>query len=228
MIATTNLLTRQLVKNNTVLRLGPGHTWGEVYDYMGPYERAVVGGRYGPVGVAGLLLGGGVDYFGGQYGWAMNSVRNYQVVLANSTIVEANAAHHSDLFWALKGGSNNFGIVTRFDLITYEVEEVYGGSTFFDPPAFPAFLDAVTSYFEAGGGVDDPQVAINPCIHANASDGTVSSNLLSFHRGGDPRPWSLANFSKIPASMEDVAVRPTFAVFADNKNIDVPPDRSGR
>lgn len=228
MIATTNLLVRELVDGNTVLRLGPGHTWGEVYDFMGAYGRAVVGGRYGPVGVAGLLLGGGVDYFGGQYGWAMNNVRNYEVVLADSTVVEANAQHHSDLFWALKGGSNNFGIVTRFDLITYEVEQVYGGSTFYDPPAFSAFLDAVTDYFEPGGGVDDPEVAINPCIHANSSDGTVSSNLLSFHRGGNPAPWSLADFSKVPASMEDVALRSSFAVFADNKNIDVPPVRTGR
>ena len=228
MIATTNLLTRELVNDNTVLRLGPGHTWGEVYDFLGPYERAVVGGRYGPVGVAGLLLGGGVDYFGGQYGWAMNSVRSYEVVLANSTIVEANARHHSDLFWALKGGSNNFGVVTRFDLITYEVEEVYGGTTSFGPPAFSAFLDAVTNYFEPGGGVDDPQVATNPCIFPDSSSGTVSSNLISFHRGGDPAPRSLANFSKIPASAEDVALRSTFAVFTDNKNINVPADRSGR
>lgn len=228
MIATTNLMTRSLVANNTILQLGPGHTWGEVYDFMAPYDRTVVGGRYGPVGVAGLLLGGGIDYFGNQYGWAMNSVVKYEVVLANSTIVEANANQHSDLFWALRGGSNNFGIVTRFELLTYPVKEVYGGSTFFDPPAFPAFLDAVTSYFQPGGGGDDPEVAINPCIHANASAGTVSSNLLSFHRGGDPAPWSLANFTAIPASMRDQALRSTFSVFSDNKNINVPSDRSMR
>ncbi|KAI9794986.1 MAG: hypothetical protein M1816_000006 [Peltula sp. TS41687] len=226
MIATTNLKGLQLETNNTILSLGPGHTWAQVYDYLGPYDLTVVGGRYGPVGVAGLLLGGGVDYFGNQYGWAMNNVVKYEVVLANSSIVEANANQHADLFWALKGGSNNYGIVTRFDLITYNVEEVYGGTAAFDASSTPGFLEAVTSFFQPGGGVYDPQVAINPCIYPVPSSGTVLSNLVAFYRGNDATPESLWNLTRIPAATQDIGLRSSFDMFMDNPNIDLPEVRT--
>jgi hypothetical protein len=57
-------------------------------------------------------LGGGISYFSQQRGWAANNIVNYEVVTASSKVIQVNAQSHSDLFWALKGGSNNFGIVT--------------------------------------------------------------------------------------------------------------------
>lgn len=228
MIAMTNLKGKWLKTNNTILALEPGHTWAQVYDFLAPYELTVIGGRYGPVGVGGLLLGGGIDYFGNQYGWAMNNVVQYEVVLANSSIVLANANQHPDLFWALKGGSNNFGIVTRFDLITYGVEAVYGGTASYDASSTPAFLDAVTSFFQPGGGVYDPQVAINPCIFPVPSTGTVLSNLIAFHRGDDPAPASLQNLTRITAAAQDIGLRSSFDSFTDNPNINLPEDRSNK
>lgn len=63
----------------------------------------------GDVGVGGLLLGGGLSFLSAQYGFACDNVVNYEIVLANSTIVNANAENNTDLFWALKGGGNQFG-----------------------------------------------------------------------------------------------------------------------
>lgn len=63
----------------------------------------------GDVGVGGLLLGGGLSFLSAQYGLGCDSVVNYEVVLADSTIVNANEHSNSDLFWALKGGGNQFG-----------------------------------------------------------------------------------------------------------------------
>ncbi|KAE8386029.1 hypothetical protein BDV23DRAFT_187672 [Aspergillus alliaceus] len=90
--------------------------WEDVYAYLGTYGFAAAGGRLGPVCVPGLLLAGGVNFYGNQVGWSCNTVINYEIVLAEGSVVQANKTHSSDLFWALKGGSSNFDIVTRFDL----------------------------------------------------------------------------------------------------------------
>jgi FAD/FMN-containing dehydrogenase len=86
------------------------------------------GGRLGPVGVPGLLLAGGVNFYGNQVGFACTTVVNYEVVLADGTIVQANTKNNSDLFWALKGGSSNFGLVTRFDMETIPSRKVWAGT----------------------------------------------------------------------------------------------------
>jgi FAD/FMN-containing dehydrogenase len=63
----------------------------------------------GDVGVGGLTLGGGLSFLSAEYGLVCDNVVNYEVVLANASIVNANASSNSDLYWALKGGGNQFG-----------------------------------------------------------------------------------------------------------------------
>lgn len=105
----------------------PGLRWGDVYEALLEYGVCVPGGRDGNVGVGGFLTGGGNSYYAGLYGWATDSVANFEVVLANGSIVNANGELHSNLFKALKGGSGNFGIVTRFDMYTFPAHDVWGG-----------------------------------------------------------------------------------------------------
>lgn len=100
-----------------VASLEPGAHWRDVYaNLLNKYNVAVTGGRDGDVGVGGFLLGGGISYHTGTNGFGCDTVANYEVVLANGTIVNANAQQNADLFKALKGGGSNFGIVTRFDV----------------------------------------------------------------------------------------------------------------
>ena len=106
----------------------PESRWEDVYAYLADYGLAAAGGRLGPVGVPGLLLAGGVNFYGNQVGWSCNTVVNYEIVLADGSVVEANKTHYSDLFWALKGGSSNFGLVTRFDLETIKSPKVWAGT----------------------------------------------------------------------------------------------------
>ncbi|KAH7395894.1 hypothetical protein BKA64DRAFT_72190 [Cadophora sp. MPI-SDFR-AT-0126] len=108
-----------------VVSIGPGAMWGEVYGELEKYELTVVGGRVSEVGVGGLLLGGGMSHFSNRWGMACDSVKNYEVVLADSRVVNANEHENQDLFRALKGGGPNFGIVTRFDLYTYPDYKVW-------------------------------------------------------------------------------------------------------
>ncbi|KAI0867101.1 FAD-binding domain-containing protein [Xylaria cubensis] len=102
-----------------ILRVGSGQTWERIYHFVQEKERSVIGGRHGSVGVAGLLLGGGLSFFPSLYGMATDNVINFEIVLSDSSIVNANSAENPDLYKVLKGGGANFGIVTRFDLETH-------------------------------------------------------------------------------------------------------------
>ncbi|KAF5336267.1 hypothetical protein D9758_016053 [Tetrapyrgos nigripes] len=110
-----------------LVRLGPGSKWSSVYAAMEQYNLTTVGGRMPEVGVGGFFLGGGISLLSFQHGFGSDNVINYEVVLADGTVVNANADSHSDLFWALKLGSTNFGVVTRLDVLTYPLKEVWGG-----------------------------------------------------------------------------------------------------
>ncbi|KAI0185945.1 hypothetical protein EV127DRAFT_514865 [Xylaria flabelliformis] len=131
--------------------IGPGGRWRDVYTKLAPHGRVVAGGREGNVGVAGLILGGGNTFYTARYGFACDNVSSFEVVLADGRIVTASAddAQNSSLFWALKGGSNNFGIVTNFRMRAIESGPIWGGLTFYPPqvtePAIEALVDFTAS-----------------------------------------------------------------------------------
>ncbi|TKA58964.1 hypothetical protein B0A49_11654 [Cryomyces minteri] len=112
--------------------IGTGARWLDVYTALEQYGLSVSGSRASHVGVGGYVLGGGFSWFSNQYGWTCDMVSEYEVVLANGTVVLASYAHHSDLFWALRGGGSSFGIVTSFKLPTLKHPQVYGGPIAFD------------------------------------------------------------------------------------------------
>lgn len=124
----SNLTTLELNEDKSVLSVGPAYRWGDVYSFLEPENLAVSGGRLSPVGVPGLLLAGGVSFHGNQHGWAADNVLEYEVVLADGSVSKATATENPDLFWALKGGSSNFGIVTQFKLRTFASEKVWAGT----------------------------------------------------------------------------------------------------
>lgn len=99
-----------------IASIQPGGRWKNVYADLDKEGVTVTGGRDGDVGVGGFLLGGGNSFFSGRMGFGCDSVVNFEVVLANGTMVNANNSTNSYLWRALKGGSSNFGIVTRFDM----------------------------------------------------------------------------------------------------------------
>lgn len=100
-----------------LVTLGAGARWDAVYTALDSHNVTMVGGRVMPVGVGGLTLGGGLSYLSDLHGLACDNVASFEVVLANGSLIEASSALHPDLFWALKGGSNNFGSFCRHDLI---------------------------------------------------------------------------------------------------------------
>lgn len=94
----------------------PGARWGAVYEALDPYGVTAAGGRADVVGVGGFITGGGYSFHAGTMGWACDAVHNFELVLANGSVVTANGNEHVDLFQAMKGSSGNLGLVTRVDL----------------------------------------------------------------------------------------------------------------
>lgn len=110
-----------------VASISPAARWGSVYESLEPLGRMVAGGRGSTVGVGGFLLGGGISHYAPRVGLSCDNVVNFQVILADGRVVNANKTANADLFTALKGGSSNFGIVTRYDMETFENENLWGG-----------------------------------------------------------------------------------------------------
>ncbi|KAI0099404.1 FAD binding domain-containing protein [Daldinia grandis] len=136
--------------DSETVRVGPGNRWDEVGKQLDATGYTVIGGRIGNVGVGGYLLGDGLSFMSTEYGWAANSVLEYTVVLANSSIVTVTEANHPDLWIALKGGGNSFGIVTSYLLQAYPQGDIWGGNLEFDatPENNAAILAAVRNFTE--------------------------------------------------------------------------------
>ncbi|KAL6158747.1 hypothetical protein ACJQWK_03329 [Exserohilum turcicum] len=113
--------------------MGAGCRWIDVYATLEKDGLAVLGGRNSVVGVAGLTLGGGISFFSPKYGFVCNSVIEYEVVLADGSIVAASEQNNTALWRALKGGGNNFGIVTRFTARTFAGAHVWSGFAYYAP-----------------------------------------------------------------------------------------------
>jgi FAD/FMN-containing dehydrogenase len=112
-------------------RVEPGATWADYNHATHAFGLASTGGIIGSTGVAGLTLGGGIGYLSRKYGLACDNLLSADVVLADGTFVKASETENEDLFWALRGGSGNFGVVTSFEFRVHRVDMVYGGAVVF-------------------------------------------------------------------------------------------------
>ncbi|RDW67425.1 FAD-binding oxidoreductase [Aspergillus mulundensis] len=139
--------TVEVLDNGTKARVGGGANTNQVYSALDAHNLSFVGGRVGTVGIGGFTLGGGTSPFSNKYGWALDNVFEYEIVLANGTIATVNQSSSPDLYWALRGGGNNFGIVTAFTVRTFEQGPVSTTRTTYAPNQTEQVLDRVYDLF---------------------------------------------------------------------------------
>jgi FAD/FMN-containing dehydrogenase len=108
-------------------RADAGAKWTDVITAAHPHGLAPLNGFAGTVGVAGYTLGGGIGWLVRQYGAAAGSLRSAELVTAAGRLLRVDGRNHADLFWGLRGGGGNFGIVTVFEFDVYPVNEIFGG-----------------------------------------------------------------------------------------------------
>ena len=117
------------------VRVDGGATWGDVDHATVPFGVATPSGFIASTGVGGLTLGGGIGYLARRFGLTVDNLLSADVVLADGSLVRADADRHPDLFWALRGGGGNFGVATSFVFRTHDIGEhglIIGGPVLYD------------------------------------------------------------------------------------------------
>ena len=122
------------------VRVEGGATWAEVDAATHPFGLAVPSGFLSSTGVGGLTLGGGIGYLSRKYGLTIDSLLGVEIVTADGRRVTANASEHADLYWAVRGGGGNFGVVTAFVFQGRPVHTVSGGPMFWPLEQAPAVM----------------------------------------------------------------------------------------
>ncbi|KAI4188159.1 MAG: hypothetical protein LQ346_005372 [Caloplaca aetnensis] len=148
-------------KDRKIVSVGAGARWQDVYAMLDPMNLSVVGGRAGTVGVAGLTLGGkflslmrAAKVFGSEVMQIDTLIALNKTLLAEN--LTANPTHHPDLYRALRGGGNNFGIVTRFNFRAFEQGKVWAGFIIHPPSTTAENLDHLQTFnTKSGDGIDN-------------------------------------------------------------------------
>lgn len=163
-----------------VARVGAGARWSDVVAAADPFGLVPLSGAAPSVGVAGYTMGGGLSWLSRRYGFAADSVLRATVVLADGRIVSASRDQHPELFWALRGGGGNFGVVTSLEFRLYQLPSVYAGVA-----TFPRTVDRLSAYREWAAAAPDElstaMIARDDVIQLHvmhAGDGAVARKLL--------------------------------------------------
>ncbi|KJA17161.1 hypothetical protein HYPSUDRAFT_219058 [Hypholoma sublateritium FD-334 SS-4] len=198
------------VKYNPVsqtVNVGSGLIWDDVYAALEPLGVNVVGARATGIGVAGFTLGGGYSYKTNQYGLAVDNVLAFQLVKPNGQVVQVSQASDPELFFGLKGGQNNFGVVTEFTLKTFPQTQVWGGVIEYPGTAVDA-ITAATVAFQ--NNVTDPKATIITAytyIPTLETDLKLIIGLAIFYDAPVPPAGLFDAFLAVPATLKDVSTR---------------------
>lgn len=186
-------------------RAQAGLTWQEYNRATHAFGLASTGGAVSTTGIAGLTVGGGIGWLMGKLGIAIDCLRSVEIVTADGQIRTASEDEEPDLFWAVRGGGGNFGVVSSFEFDLHPVSTVLGGLI-----AFPLSEAAsVLEFFrDAAGELPDDLMAMTALVHAPDGSGVKLVALALCHSGDlDRAENDLKPFRSLPSAVLD-AVQP--------------------
>jgi FAD/FMN-containing dehydrogenase len=169
-----------------------GATWAELNTATDEHGLAVTGGAISTTGIAGFTLGGGLGWLMGKHGLAADNLLAVELVTAAGAVLEVDAGSHPDLFWALRGGGGNFGVVTSFTYRLHPVGMVTGGLI---AHPFEAAPELLRFYRDAVADVSDELTVFAGLVHAPDGSGAKLAALVVCHAGApDAAERELAPF----------------------------------
>ncbi|MCD2440751.1 FAD-binding protein [Agromyces sp. SYSU K20354] len=138
------------VGDDGLVTVGGGAHWGDIANALAPRGLGISSGDTRDVGVGGLTLGGGIGWLVRAHGLAVDALREVELVTAAGEVLTVNARSHPDLFWAVRGGGGNFGVVTRFTFQAVPADGLVGGHIAFDTSDVTAVIRAWRDVMRAG------------------------------------------------------------------------------
>jgi FAD/FMN-containing dehydrogenase len=186
---------------NDLVKVGPGAVWDAVFNTLEPLGVISTGGRSSSVGVGGLTLGGGISYFSPEHGLICDNVLEFGVVLADGSIVTASQSSNSDLFTVLKGGNNNFGIVTSLSFRTFPYEGMWGGLVTYPNTTVEAQFKALVNFADKMDEDVKGAVIVIPCYLSVVG----ADQVLNTYDYARPtvKPTAYDEFMAIPGNISD-------------------------
>jgi FAD/FMN-containing dehydrogenase len=188
--------------DGTTVRVGPAAVWGDVGRELGLRDLGISSGDTKDVGVGGLTLGGGVGWRVREHGLAIDSLISATVVLPSGEFVTASSDEHSDLFWALRGGGGNFGVVTEFAFQAHPIDGAVFGPVNFAPDDVAAVL---TGWRDVMREAPEQLNATFLAMPAMGPEMPAATNVHVFWPGRDAaplEPW-LERLREVPGYIDD-------------------------
>ncbi|KAH5563420.1 hypothetical protein HBI26_180750 [Parastagonospora nodorum] len=202
-----------LSDDKSTVEIGVGEKWASIYTELEKHGLTTAGGRVGRVGVGGLVLGGrvacpfplitvdnlagGLSFYSTRKGFACDSVTEFEVVLASGDVVRANNEENHDLWIALRGGLNNFGIVTSVKMRTFEASKLWGGVAYYMPDTFSQLAEATVNFVNNESDEDTHIMS-----SAGYGYGHRVVTCCLYHTKGMENPPSLQPFTSLSGRIE--------------------------
>lgn len=197
-----------LSQDESVVEIGVGETWTAVYGELEKHGLTVAGARTGRIGVAGFVLGGGLSMFSARTGFSCDSVIEFEVVLASGELVRANAEENSDLWISLKGGLNNFGIVTSFKMNTFKSADIWGGVTIYmSDNMAETFSQLIHNACDFVHG--DPDQNVHAMFSIGTFFGHQAVTCVMYDTQGKENPPSLQRFTGMENQVKEASTMRT-------------------
>ncbi len=211
-----------------LVRIGAGAKWGNAAETLAAHGLAISSGDTNSVGVGGLTLGGGIGWLVRKVGLTIDSLEAAEIITADGRTLRVSAEEHPDLFWAIRGGGGNFGVVTSFDFRAHPLKSIVGGMVIYGLDEMetvlprwadymrgaPEELNATTVIFPGFGSEVPPQLFILLC-YGGEDEAAANEAIQPLLELGAVRHQDIQKkpYYKV---LEDAALPPGVKTVSDN------------
>src|SRR6516164_4512650 len=164
-----------------LVRAQGGVTWADLNRETQLHGLAVTGGVVSTTGIAGLTLGGGIGWLMGKYGLALDNLQSVELVTAEGRVLRGSAEENPDLFWAVRGGGGNFGVVSSFEYRLFPVGPTVSGGLIAYP--FECAREMLQFYRDFTASIPDENTVAATLVHAPDGSGTKLAAMVACHCG---------------------------------------------